>query len=336
MGCGYVVEGRARRVVDHLEAQTTGGPGESGPGHHRRPELVEQQPRGLRPCPAELGLQLEGADPGLRVATRKAAGASGPARPGIDLGYGLSSCGTRGRSAEVHLPRPPPRKRVPPHTIGACPPTSASASRRARPGPLHIGTARTALFNYLFARHAGGTFILRLEDTDVARSTTAFEKDILDGLHWLGITWDEGPGVAGLEEAGPYAPYRQMQRLDTYAEAAARLLAADLAYPCYCTPEELEADRRASEAAKLPPRYVGRCATLTAGRARRARGRGPPRRDPLPRPARRRRLERPRPRPGGDRHRQPRRRLRHRPRRRHAALPLHRGRGRRRDGRSAT
>ena len=95
-------------------------------------------------------------------------------------------------------------------------------------GPLHIGTARTALFNYLFARHTGGTFLLRLEDTDVARSTAAFEKDILDGLHWLGITWDEGPGVAGVEEAGPYAPYRQMQRLDTYAEAAARLLAADL------------------------------------------------------------------------------------------------------------
>ena len=130
-------------------------------------------------------------------------------------------------------------------------------------GPLHLGTARTALFNFLFARHTGGTFVLRLEDTDVARSTEAFEKDILDGLHWLGITWDEGPGVAGLEEAGPYAPYRQMQRLDRYAVAAARLLAADLAYPCFCTPEELDADRRAQEAAKLPPRYVGRCAVLT-------------------------------------------------------------------------
>ena len=130
-------------------------------------------------------------------------------------------------------------------------------------GPLHLGTARTALFNFLFARHTGGTFVLRLEDTDVARSTEAFEKDILDGLHWLGITWDEGPGVAGIEEAGPYAPYRQMQRLDLYAEAASRLLAADLAYPCFCTPEELDADRKAQEAAKLPPRYVGRCAVLT-------------------------------------------------------------------------
>jgi glutamyl-tRNA synthetase len=130
-------------------------------------------------------------------------------------------------------------------------------------GPLHLGTARTALFNYLFARHAGGTFILRLEDTDVARSTAAFEKDILDGLHWLGITWDEGPGVAGLEEAGPYAPYRQMARLPEYAAAAERLLADDRVYPCYCSPEELAADRRAQEEAKLPPRYVGRCATLT-------------------------------------------------------------------------
>ena len=98
-------------------------------------------------------------------------------------------------------------------------------------GPLHIGTARTALFNFLFARHTGGTFVLRLEDTDVARSTAAFEQDILDGLHWLGITWDEGPGVAGLEETGPYAPYRQMARLPDYAAAAATLLAADRGLP---------------------------------------------------------------------------------------------------------
>ena len=142
-------------------------------------------------------------------------------------------------------------------------------------GPLHIGTARTALFNFLFARHTGGTFVLRLEDTDVARSTEAYEKDILDGLHWLGITWDEGPGVAGLEEAGPYAPYRQMARLPDYAAAAATLLAEDKAYPCYCTPEELEADRREQEANKLPPRYVGRCASLTPDEraAREAEGR---------------------------------------------------------------
>ncbi len=130
-------------------------------------------------------------------------------------------------------------------------------------GPLHIGTARTALFNFLFARHVGGTFVLRLEDTDVARSSLAYEKDILDGLHWLGLAWDEGPGVAGEDARGPYGPYRQMERLPLYAAAAERLLAADLAYPCYCTAEELDAERRRLEALKLPPRYNGRCARLS-------------------------------------------------------------------------
>ncbi len=157
---------------------------------------------------------------------------------------------------------------------------TADVRVRIAPSPtglLHIGTARTALFNYLFARNAGGTFVLRLEDTDVARSTAAYEKDILDNLHWLGITWDEGPGVAGLEEAGPYAPYRQMQRLERYAAAAARLLDQDRAYRCYCTPEELEADRRTQEAARQPVRYVGRCANLTGDEraAREAEGRRP-------------------------------------------------------------
>lgn len=131
-------------------------------------------------------------------------------------------------------------------------------------GPLHIGTARTALFNYLFARRHGGAFVLRLEDTDVARSSLAYEKDILDGLHWLGLDWDEGPDVAGGPDLGPFAPYRQSRRLPHYRAAADRLLAAGLAYPCYCSPEELEAERRAREAAKLPPRYSGRCAVLTS------------------------------------------------------------------------
>ena len=130
-------------------------------------------------------------------------------------------------------------------------------------GPLHIGTARTGLFNFLFARHVGGTFIVRLEDTDVARSTVEHERDIIEGLHWLGITWDEGPDVAGGGDVGPFAPYRQMQRLDSYKAAADRLLQADQAYPCFCTPEELDADRKAQEAAKQAPRYVGRCANLT-------------------------------------------------------------------------
>ena len=130
-------------------------------------------------------------------------------------------------------------------------------------GPLHLGTARTALFNYLFARHTGGTFIFRLEDTDQARSTEAYELDILEGLHWLGIRWDEGPGIGDEPERGSYGPYRQMQRLERYTEAATRLLAEDKAYYCYCTPEELDAERKRQEAARETPRYSGRCAQLT-------------------------------------------------------------------------
>jgi glutamyl-tRNA synthetase len=144
-------------------------------------------------------------------------------------------------------------------------------------GPLHIGTARTALFNILFARRHGGTFVLRLEDTDVARSTVAYERDILEGLHWLGIDWDEGPAIGELAERGPYGPYRQMERLAAYQEASERLLRADQAYECFCTPEELAADRAAQEASRQPPRYVGRCAHLTPEQRaqRRADGRRP-------------------------------------------------------------
>jgi len=131
-------------------------------------------------------------------------------------------------------------------------------------GPLHLGTARTALFNYLFARHAGGTFILRLEDTDQARSSEAYERDIVEGLHWLGMEWDEGPGVGDEPERGTFGPYRQMQRLAGYTEVADRLLAQDKAYYCYCTPAELEAERRRQEAARESPRYSGRCASLSA------------------------------------------------------------------------
>lgn len=144
-------------------------------------------------------------------------------------------------------------------------------------GPLHIGTARTALTNYLFARHHGGTFVLRIEDTDVARSTVEHERDILEGLHWLGIRWDEGPEVAGEPARGPVGPYRQMERRAFYAEAVERLVRADRAYPCYCSAEELAADRVAQAAAHQPPRYVGRCAHLSAEQRRRweAQGRRP-------------------------------------------------------------
>jgi nondiscriminating glutamyl-tRNA synthetase len=131
-------------------------------------------------------------------------------------------------------------------------------------GPLHIGTARTALFNFLFARHTGGTFVLRMEDTDVERSTPAFERDILDGLRWLGLGWDEGPGLPGEPDHGPYGPYRQMERLARYRTISDRLLAEDKAYYCYCTAAELDAERKRLEAAHLPPRYSGRCANLAS------------------------------------------------------------------------
>ena len=142
-------------------------------------------------------------------------------------------------------------------------------------GPLHIGTARTALFNFLFARQHGGTFILRLEDTDQARSTLAYERDILDGLHWLGLEWDEGPEVAGQPARGPYGPYRQSERTALYAAAIDHLLAEDRAYPCFCTTDELAADREAQQKAKQDAAYVGRCASLTQDEraARRAEGR---------------------------------------------------------------
>ena len=142
-------------------------------------------------------------------------------------------------------------------------------------GPLHIGTARTALFNYLFARRTGGTFVLRLEDTDGARSTLEYEADILDGLHWLGLEWDEGPEVAGLPARGPFGPYRQSQRGDHYATAVRRLLDADRAYPCFCTAVELAADREARQAGRQAAGTPDRCAALTLAQqvARRGEGR---------------------------------------------------------------
>ncbi len=130
-------------------------------------------------------------------------------------------------------------------------------------GPLHIGTARTSLYNFLFARHVGGTYVLRVEDTDLVRSTPEYERDIIDNLHWLGITWDEGPQVAGGEEIGAYGPYRQSERTERYAAEAQRLLDAGHAFYCYCTSEELEAVRREQEARHQPPRYSGRCRHLT-------------------------------------------------------------------------
>ncbi len=126
-------------------------------------------------------------------------------------------------------------------------------------GPFHVGGARTALFNWLFARHYGGVFVLRIEDTDVLRSKPEYTQNIVDSLRWLGLDWDEGPEAGGL-----LGPYFQMQRLNTYREASDRLLASDKAYYCYCTHEELEAEREKARAAKVAYRYSRRCRHLTA------------------------------------------------------------------------
>lgn len=121
-------------------------------------------------------------------------------------------------------------------------------------GHLHVGNARTALFNWLMAKGSGGTFILRIEDTDAERSTAESEQSILDDLRWLGLSWDEGPDVGG-----PRGPYRQSDRIALYRDHAARLLAEGRAYRCFCAPEQLEMDRQAALASGQPVRYVGRC-----------------------------------------------------------------------------
>ena len=121
-------------------------------------------------------------------------------------------------------------------------------------GFVHLGSARTALFDYLFARVTGGVFVLRLEDTDVQRNRPEFEATIYEGFSWLGLRWDEGPDIGG-----PYGPYRQSERIDLYREAAAKLLAEGRAYRCYCTREELDAERALAQAEKRPYRYSRRC-----------------------------------------------------------------------------
>lgn len=125
-------------------------------------------------------------------------------------------------------------------------------------GNLHIGGARTALFNWLFARHNGGTFILRIDDTDLSRSTEESKNRILSALRWLGLDWDEGPQVGG-----PHAPYVQSERLPIYEKAAKELVEKGLAYPCYCTPEELAERRKQAMEQGKAPRYDGRCRHLS-------------------------------------------------------------------------
>ncbi len=126
-------------------------------------------------------------------------------------------------------------------------------------GDLHVGNIRTALFDWAFARHTGGTFIFRIEDTDKERVTDEYIQRAIDTLKWLGLTWDEGPEVGG-----PNGPYLQSERLAIYKEWADKFLASGAAYHCYCSSEELEAERERQRAANVAPGYGGTCRSLTA------------------------------------------------------------------------
>ena len=126
-------------------------------------------------------------------------------------------------------------------------------------GWLHVGGARTAYFNWLFARKHGGTLVLRIEDTDVERSSAASEQGVLDDLRWLGLLWDEGPDVGG-----PHGPYRQSERHALYRTRADELMAGGHAYRCFCTDDSLEIRRKTALAAGRPPHYDGRCRALSA------------------------------------------------------------------------
>jgi glutamyl-tRNA synthetase len=145
--------------------------------------------------------------------------------------------------------------------------SAVAAITRFAPSPtgyLHLGNARTALFNFLAARSGGGRLVLRIEDTDAERSDERLLGQLLADLHWLGLEWDEGPDVGGA-----HGPYKQSERGELYAAAVASLRQRDLVYPCFCTPEELQLSRRAQLAAGRPPRYAGTCARLTDDESRR-------------------------------------------------------------------
>ncbi len=132
-------------------------------------------------------------------------------------------------------------------------------------GLLHVGNARTALYNWLYARRTGGVFLLRIEDTDVERSEARYEAQLIEDMRWMGLDWDEGPGKAGDStdpDKGEFGPYRQSERLAIYAEHTERLLKEGKAYPCFCTPEELEAERKLAAAEQKPQVYSGKCRML--------------------------------------------------------------------------
>jgi nondiscriminating glutamyl-tRNA synthetase len=151
------------------------------------------------------------------------------------------------------------------------PPTSPVRVRFA-PSPtghLHVGNARTALFNWLFARQAGGAMALRIEDTDVERSEARFEDQLIADLKWLGLDWDEGPDLGG-----PYPPYRQSERLDIYREHAERLVGQGKAYLCFCAEEDLQKERERAQAEHRQPIYSGRCRAIDPAEAKRRRSAG--------------------------------------------------------------
>ena len=129
-------------------------------------------------------------------------------------------------------------------------------------GMLHVGNARTALFNWLLARGRGGTFVLRIEDTDVERSTRESEAAIIADIRWLGLDWDEGPDVGG-----PHGPYRQSERAGLYRRHADRLLDLGQAYHCFCSRDALDAERAAALASGRPARYAGTCSRLSREQA---------------------------------------------------------------------
>jgi glutamyl-tRNA synthetase len=144
---------------------------------------------------------------------------------------------------------------------------SSPARVRFAPSPtghMHLGGARTALYDYLLARKTGGKFILRIEDTDQKRYVQGAEQEIIDGLRWLGIPYDEGPDVGG-----PYGPYRQTERLDIYREHAKILVDTDHAYPCFCSSDRLEKMRQEQQRRKETPRYDGTCRRLSPEEAAR-------------------------------------------------------------------
>lgn len=141
-------------------------------------------------------------------------------------------------------------------------------------GTLHIGGARAALFNYLFAKKNKGSFILRIEDTDLERSKKEFEKDIFDGLKWLGIEWNEGPIPGSDGYSGSFGPYRQSERGEIYERYIKKILDDDKAYHCFCSPEDLEAQRQYQMGRGEAPKYTKTCAKITKEEAEKMRAEG--------------------------------------------------------------